>query len=85
MDDFRRTTCESCGAAIIFAVTPRAKNMPVDAEPTADGNVQLVSHGPDVPPLARVLTVAQQFGKKGTLRRSHFASCPDAKSWRRPR
>lgn len=83
MDDFRRTTCDSCGKIIIWAVTARARSMPVDAEPTPGGNVQLVSHGPDVPPLARVLTVAQQFGKKGTLRLHHRVTCPHAKEWRR--
>lgn len=77
--------CASCHAKIIWAMTGRAKRMPVDAAPVDGGSIQLVDHGPGLAPEARVLTVAQQFGKKGTLHRSHFVTCPHASEWRRPR
>jgi hypothetical protein len=83
--EFEVTECESCHAEIIWALTARAVRMPVDRYPVADGNVQLTATGCGLPPQARVLTVAQQFGKKGTLHRSHFGTCPDAAMWRRKR
>lgn len=72
--------CRSCGQPVIWAVTAALKDMPVDAEPAAGGNVQLERRYGQKP-LARVLGVAQQFGK--TLRLAHFATCPHAASWRR--
>jgi hypothetical protein len=70
--------CRSCYRPIIWAVTVRGKSMPVDAEPpTQGGNVDLVGHGTDARPLAKVLNTTQQFGRTG-LRLSHFASCPNA-------
>jgi hypothetical protein len=79
--DFKVDECNSCSARVIWAVTTRAATMPVDAEPAQGGNVQLEHRGEGTTPLARVLSPAQQFGKAG-LRRSHFVTCPDAKSWR---
>jgi hypothetical protein len=54
--------------------------MPVNAEPSPDGNIALDYRG-DMVPLARVLSPAKQFGLK-SLRTSHFATCKDAASWR---
>lgn len=70
--------CSSCHARIIWAVTRRALTMPVDAEPVAKGgNVSLEWRGSELKPLARVLSVAQQFGRK-QLWQSHFVTCPNA-------
>jgi hypothetical protein len=74
-------TCRSCNAPIIWAVTDRGRDMPVNAEPSADGSVQLVGREGQAP-LAKVLKVADRFGKTN-LRRSHFADCPDAPRWRK--
>lgn len=38
--------CASCGAPITWAITPAGKRMPVDAEPTPNGNVELTHLGP---------------------------------------
>lgn len=73
--------CRSCQAPVIWAVTERGKDMPVNAEPSVDGTIQLVEQA-GRPPLARVLKVADRFGKTD-LRRSHFADCPNAPKWRR--
>jgi hypothetical protein len=75
--------CSSCSADIIWAVTINAKAMPVDAVPVAGANVA-IEYRPGMTPLARVLTVAQQFGRKN-LHLPHHASCPDAAKWRRRR
>lgn len=57
--------------------------MPVDAEPSENGNVVLVS-GNDGPE-ARVLTKIE-LSKRATrsgLYVSHFATCPQSSDWRK--
>ncbi|MFI6819751.1 hypothetical protein ACIBJE_02215 [Micromonospora sp. NPDC050187] len=76
MADYPTETCRSCPAQIIWAVTERGKPMPVDAEPTPDGNVLLEQLPTGL--RARVLPAHRAFGRK-----SHFASCKDAAKWRR--
>jgi hypothetical protein len=49
--------------------------MPVDAEPTPDGTVEVFRHGGAV--LCRVLTDPPLIGGVN-LRTSHFATCPYA-------
>lgn len=66
--------CRSCGADIIWARTSSGRNIPVDADPTPDGNVELtgttvVVHPGPVPDLE--------------LRMAHHATCPQAAEWRR--
>jgi hypothetical protein len=39
------STCNSCGAAIKWAITTNDKFMPVDAEPSEGGNVELIEEG----------------------------------------
>lgn len=80
--DYQIEQCGTCHAEIIWAVTTKAKRMPVDKDIHAQGNVLLADRGGSTP-LAKVLTVAQQFGMQGKLRRSHFATCPDANKHRR--
>lgn len=81
MPDLEIDKCASCSAPVIWATTERLRSMPVDAEPSKDGNVQLVDRNAG-PPLARVLKVAEQFGKTN-LRTSHLATCPQAAKWRK--
>lgn len=66
----------TCGAPIIWAVTTtREGKMPIDPVPLATGgNIVLRDTGGDAP-LAVVLTVAQQFGRRN-LHVSHFVTCP---------
>lgn len=72
---FPTDTCDYCPATIIWAVTRNGTAMPVDAQPSAGANVQLVSQAGNGPPLARVLNTAEQFGKTN-LRMPHHATCP---------
>lgn len=65
--------CRSCGAPIIWGVTIRGKRIPIDAEPDPKGNMGLID--------GRFAVVPSGF--EGTRFSSHFASCPDAKSFRR--
>lgn len=68
--------CKSCGAPIMWATSARTgKAMPIDAEPTPNGNVCLVAgqarpYTPDDAKLHRDRYT------------SHFATCPDAPTWR---
>lgn len=80
--------CRSCHAPVIWAVTILGKAMPVDAEPSANGNLALEwrERGSGLPggapPLARVVSEHLRFGR-ADLRTSHFVTCPQAGKWRR--
>lgn len=86
MSGYRIEHCRSlgCEAPIIWAVTSRGKRMPVDAEPSPDGNVELA--GPPAAP--HVLPHATVYGQRPldaaerTLRLPHHATCPKADEWR---
>lgn len=81
--------CRSCSAQIIWAQSATSdKRMPLDAEPVDDGNVVLELRGHAADPLYRVLTKkekAQQtiFDEPQLRYKSHFATCPQDKQWRR--
>jgi hypothetical protein len=79
-DGFTIDHCRSCAATIIWASTRGGKSMPVDADPSADGNVE-VQRFPDNTVFADVLTQPPLAGGT-TLRKAHFATCPDAANWR---
>jgi len=85
----RITACRSCGAAIIWTITDAGKRMPVNAKPLDTGTLQLVGHAfGESLAISRVLsgdslTAARENGVPLYL--SHFASCPEATVWRRPR
>jgi hypothetical protein len=65
-----------CTAQIIWALTAKGKKMPVDAEPTHQGNLELTAPG-GLTPLAKVVRRNKiNWGKKMYV--PHWASCPDA-------
>lgn len=72
-----------CGAAIFWAQTEAGRSMPVDAEPTPDGNVVLYDRGGSV--CARVLKKGEEPGPLEKRRRPHWMTCPNAAQHRRPR
>lgn len=80
--------CEACGGAILWGQTVNDKAMPLDAEPTRAGNILLDQSPVSQPRLAlatvlgaRAALEARDAGR--TLYRSHFATCPEAKSFRK--
>lgn len=81
VSDFEIDVCSSCRKPIIWCVTTRARQMPVNADPEPGGNIA-VDPRPGLDPLARVLSVTAQFGRTN-LRKSHFVDCPQADKWRR--
>lgn len=72
--------CRSCGKPIIWAETVNGKPMPVNAEPTIEGTLTVREREGRLP-LAAVVSPHLAFGRK--LYVSHFATCKDAKTWRR--
>ncbi len=84
------TACRSCGAPIVWVVTEATatkagRRMPLDADPSnttraavfEDGNIVIVGRDAANVPIVR-------YVKSGTFR-SHFASCPQASTHRKPR
>lgn len=76
----RQEQCKSCGAAIFFAaMEPSGTPTPIDWEPVEHGNVACRMVAGE--PVARVLKKGEEY--KAPRRTSHFATCKDAKKWRR--
>jgi hypothetical protein len=84
-----KQACRSCGAAIIWVKTETGKAIPLDAEPTEGGNIIISVLGDGVE-VAHVETVIETKARLAcpipagrTAFLSHFATCPEAKKWRR--
>jgi hypothetical protein len=66
------SACRSCGAPIFFAKTTTGGTMPLDEQPE---NRVVLDASAGEPPVARVVRTYT----------SHFATCPDAARFRRPK
>lgn len=76
-------TCRSCNQPVVFARHERThKPAPINAAPSADGDILIFAAGDGGLPLYRLLPPAKRFGRTD-LRVSHFANCPKASRWRR--
>jgi hypothetical protein len=75
--------CQACGTAILWVYTERGARMPVDAAPTADGNIQVVADKCYVIPKTRLEALSDD--DKAGLRKSHFATCPEAERFKSKR
>jgi hypothetical protein len=82
------TPCRSCGDPILFIKTPSGKQIPVNAERLAvlvdpDSSEKIVLSS------GRVVsaTTVDPRVTDGSLvgYRAHFATCPAASAWRKPR
>lgn len=74
--------CRSCNASVLWAEWESGKRMPVDAQPnSAFGNLVLSIRG------GNTLIVAKfdplKHGDSRNRYTSHFATCPEARDWRR--
>ncbi len=77
--------CRACGANIFWAKSKLNKGIPMNLEPTLDGNVLLEEHEGE-PPRAYVFSAGQARKAKVTgtkLYLSHFATCPAAAEFRK--
>lgn len=71
--------CRSCNAEIVWAKNEKTgKLAPLDAEPSADGNIRL---GPD----GTYEIVVPSYRPRTNLHTSHFATCPGAGKHRKPK
>lgn len=73
--------CRSCGVTIVWCHTRAGKRIPVDLDPTPEGNLRVFIDG-----LAVALTNGERaaYIEAGVpLHTSHFATCPQAAAWRR--
>lgn len=78
---FAATNCRSCGAPIFHAPTAAGKTIPVDLEPDNENGSIVIRDG-----IAKVLsrTGMNISPEPGDVRYiSHFATCPQAKEWRK--
>lgn len=74
MKDIERGTCRSCARDIVWGMTPAGKRMPLDPDPSPDGNLW-IDEG--------VIMSTKVDPPDGAPRYlSHFVTCPDAKRWR---
>lgn len=84
--------CDGCRRPIEWVITEAKRaRMPIDPEPVADGNlVKLPTPCEDGTEIVRYLTKAELANEGGSLFDaptdryvSHFATCPDAKRFRK--
>jgi hypothetical protein len=87
-------TCKSCGAELEWARTPDGHRIPLNRVPVPDGNILFDYEQTGARRLvARVLTKAELERIRGDalpglapkLYKSHFATCPDAARWKKPK
>lgn len=71
------TRCKGCGAEIFWARTTAGSHMPVDAQPTPDGNVVIFT----IQPLT--VQMVAVFDDNRPRFTSHFATCPKAGEFRK--
>jgi hypothetical protein len=73
--------CRSCKAPVIWAITESGKWMPLDAQSSLSGEWRLFGDTP------RAVHVPQERREElaGQLYVAHWATCPNAEDYRRPR
>jgi hypothetical protein len=77
------TACSSCGEPIYFAKTSSGKPMPVDAEPSDQGNVLLAIDADTRQLKAEVLGRGTEPPAGRNVYLSHFVTCPHSESHRK--
>ena len=70
------SACRSCGAPIEWATwAAGGKAVPLDRDPAPDGNLVLINGH-----VRHFMAEDERLARD--RRKSHFATCPDAKDWR---
>lgn len=64
--------CKSCGAEIFWRTTPNGRQIPIDTQKTIGGNIVLIGE-----------TSCEVTRPGAGEYVSHFASCPNAKKYRK--
>ena len=89
MPGYKQSPCKACGAAMIYAISPRGAVLPLDARPVPDEVTALryvVLYRLEAPldsvtPQSVAVTqleYAIAFAADAELRASHFATCPNS-------
>ena len=74
----KKANCKSCGAAILWAQTPKGKWIPLDAEPSPEGQMFINCIG-----LAARLSAEELTAFLENRYMPHHATCPNAASYRK--
>jgi hypothetical protein len=69
---------------MIWARMPSGALNPLDAEPVVNGNIR-IDEGEDGQIHGNVMSALEAAAYEGPKYQSHYASCPDANSHRKPR
>lgn len=73
--------CRSCEKPIRWVTTDKGKGHPLNPDPTADGQVVFLGMEEDGP--VHFMTKAEMATCTRLRYTSHFATCPDARTWTR--
>jgi hypothetical protein len=74
--------CRSCGAPVRWVRTVNGKTMPLDPDPTPDGNIIAVVE-PGGGRVAQVIGKDDLIDESVPRYKSHFATCPNADQHRK--
>lgn len=80
-----KSTCRSCGARLLWAITEKGRSIPLDRNPVPDGNIE-IEEFEEGPPMSRVVSRQRELSPglfPATRYKSHFATCPEASQHRR--
>lgn len=75
--------CRSCNAAVVWAVTHKGTPVQVDPEPRPDGNIRLEEGADKTVAHYIKKSDTQSLFDEGPRYVVHFATCPQAKEWRK--
>lgn len=73
--------CRSCGKAIRWVQTEKGKGHPLNPDPDPEGNAVFVGEEEDGP--VHFMTKDERATCSRLRYTSHFATCPDARTWSR--
>jgi len=73
--------CRSCGAHIRWAVTEKGRRIPLDLQPSSEGNIEIRNNAFGQP--RAVVTGKGDDENRKFI--SHFATCPNSSAHRRQR
>lgn len=77
----KTSPCASCGAPVVWTITKAGKRMPVDAERVPNGNILLYEVGAEIHCQVGLQVQTDRAYRLGRFV-SHYATCPQADSWR---
>lgn len=78
------STCRSCHQRITWLRTPGGKAIPVDEDPSDEGNILIdVERCQLVAKVFKNADAAREFAPEEPRYLSHFVTCPQAGEWRR--